>query len=77
MQLQDLIKPINDMTDEELQEHLRNIRHNRSVIRPAAKKKVAAAKNKKSKATVNKIEKMLAGMTSSQREEFLKNLGAN
>ncbi len=79
MQLSDLVKPIDQMTDEELRERLRDIRHNRTVIRPASKKiKVKAAK-KKEKVVVSKaakkVDNILSGLTPEQIKQLLLDLG--
>lgn len=74
MQLKDITKPISEMSVEELQERLRQIRHNRTVIRPAAAKHVERAEKKTSRKNVSAVEKLLDKMSPSEREEFLKQL---
>lgn len=72
MQLKDLVKPISEMSDDELMERLRTIRHNRVTVRPAAK---AHAKREASKGAVTrmkKVDKLLEGLS---REEIIKLLG--
>lgn len=80
MQLHDIIKPIEQQTDEELLERLRAIRHTRSVIRPAAAQRTKKAAIKKargeSKKAATKIDKLLDGLTPEQVQELLKQLGA-
>lgn len=72
MQLKDLIKPIDQMTDDELMERLRTIRHNRTSSRPAAKAHAKRAAKKGSQGRVAKVEALLEGLS---REELLKLLG--
>lgn len=72
MQLKDLVKPISDMTDEELQERLRVIRHNRTTARPAAKAHAKRAVKKGAQTRINKVDKMLEGLS---REQILQLLG--
>lgn len=75
MQLQDLVKPIEEMTDEELRARLREIRHNREVVRPAAKKHVERAKKKGSVTRINKAADLFAGMSEEEKAELIKVLG--
>ena len=46
MRIEDLFTPIDSMTDEELKERVRQLRHNREVARPVAKKAAAKAEKK-------------------------------
>lgn len=78
MKLADLQKPMEDMSDEELLERLREIRHNRFVERPAAKKheeqeaeKAARPARTRAKSAV---EKLVANLTPEQREALMKQL---
>jgi len=67
MKLSDLTRDIRKMSDAELREHVRAIRHSKYVERPAA----AARKQKVVKRAGNKAETkirdMLAGMTDAER----------
>lgn len=73
MQLQDLFKRMEDMTDEELQERLRQVRHNRKTVRPAAKAHAKRSANKETRADVSKAEQMIKklGLTPEQILELL------
>ncbi len=75
MQLKDLVTPIRDLTDEELKEKLRSIRHNRTVVRPAAAKKTERAGKKESRAKVSAVDKLLDGLSPEQKAELIKQLG--
>lgn len=75
MQLKDLVTPIRDMTDEELREKLRSIRHNRTVVRPAAAKKTERTEKKESRAKVSAVDKLLDGLSPEQKAELIKQLG--
>ncbi len=77
MQLNDLVKPIEQMTDEELLERLRVIRNNRNTVRPAAKAHAKRAAKKGAQTRMSKVEKMLAGMSEADRQAILAELGAN
>lgn len=67
MQLLDLIKPLDQFTDDELRERLRVIRNNRTVTRPAAKAHAKKAAKKTSRAKVSKNEKLIEGLTEEQK----------
>lgn len=78
MKLSDLVKPIGEQSEEELIERLRQIRHNRFVERPAAKKKAAkeaASKTPRAKAAPS-VEKMLAGLSDAERDALIAKLTA-
>lgn len=72
MQLKDLTKPIDQMTDEELMERLRVMRHNRTTVRPAAKAHAKRAAKKGAQTRINKVDKLLEGLS---REQVLALLG--
>jgi hypothetical protein len=71
MQLTDLVKPLEDFTDEELIERLRTIRNNRNTIRPAAQKHAKKKEKKGSQGRVSKVESLLEGLTPAQIKELL------
>lgn len=75
MQLSDLVKPIEDMSDEELKKRLFDIRHRRETERPVAKAKAKKAATKKSNKKVSEAEKMLADLTPDEIMELMKELG--
>lgn len=75
MQLTDLIKPMDQMTDEELMERLRQIRHNRTTARPAAKAHAKRAAKKGAQGRMSKVESLLDGLTDEQRAELIRELG--
>lgn len=74
MKFKDLIKPIDDQTEDELRERLREIRFNRERARPVAKKKAEKAEKKESRQRTNKLDKMIANLSPAQLEEMLKKL---
>ncbi len=74
MQLHDLVKDISKMSDEELLEHVRAMRHNKYVARPAAAKRRADANKKTTRKTTSAIDKAVAKMTAEQRAELIKQL---
>lgn len=67
MQLLNLIKPLDEMTDDELRARLQTIRNNRVTTRPAAKAHAKKAAKKTSRAKVTKNEKLIEGLTEQQK----------
>lgn len=78
MKLKDLVKPLDEMSDEELHERLRNIKHNRSVERPAVKKRAADEKVKEEgrarRVAKSKVDKIVDKMSDDQRADLIKQL---
>jgi len=74
MQLKDLVKPLDQMSNDELMERLRTVRHSRETIRPAARKHVERAEIKATRVKMGAMDKMLEGMSDSEREELLNQL---
>lgn len=68
MQLEDLHKPLDQLSDEELMERLRASRHNRRTARPAAKAHAKRADNKATNAKVAKTEDLLKNSGLSREE---------
>lgn len=75
MQLTDLVKPIESMTDDELLERLRAIRNNRITVRPAAKAHAKRAAKKGQQGRMSAVEKLLAGMSPEDRAAIMAELG--
>lgn len=74
MQLKDLVKPIDQQTDEELLERLRIVRHNREVIRPAAAKRAERSSTKAARKQAASTDKLLEELTDAEREQLLAKL---
>lgn len=75
MQLSDLIKPISKMSDEELAEHLRGIRHRRETARPVAKAKAERAEKKETRVATKKVDSLIKGMSAEDRAKLIAALG--
>jgi len=75
MQLTDLIKPLDQLTDEELLARLNEVRHRRTVERPAAARRVAQVEKKETRVKVNAMDKLIADLSTEEREALLKQLG--
>lgn len=74
MQLKNLIQPLDKMSDEELQERIREIRHNRTTIRPAAKARESKTAKKGNVTRISKAESILATMTLEERKMMIEQL---
>ncbi len=74
MQIHDLVKTLDQMSDDELLAHIRAIRHRREVIRPAAKARVERVEKKTSRARVGKTADLLANLSEADRAELIKML---
>ena len=78
MQLLNLTKPLEQMTEDELLEHVRKMRHNRTIARPAAKKHAERSQirteRKASKKRTSSMDGLLAKLTEAEREALMKQL---
>lgn len=74
MRLENLIKPITQMTDEELLEHLRQIKQRRTVERPAHRAHVERAEKKTARAKGKKIDTVLGTLTEEERLRLIEQL---
>jgi len=74
MQIQQLIKPIDQCSNEELMERLRGVRHNREVNRPVAKAKAAKVEKKASRTKMSAMDKLLDGMSDEEKLKLLAQL---
>lgn len=73
-QLIDLVRPISKMTDEELMDRLREMRHKREVVRPASRKHVERAETKVVRKKVSGVEKLVAGLSPAEKAALLRQL---
>lgn len=74
MQLDGLVKPIDNMSDEELRERLYALRHRRETEKPKQRKIVEKAAKKETRKKVSAAEKLLEGLTPEQLDILLKGL---
>jgi len=74
MRLTDLVKPIDQCTEEELLERLRYVRHNREIARPVAAKVAERAERKSSGKRMSTLEKLVEGMSESDRAKLIESL---
>lgn len=74
MQLHDLVTPLEDLSDEELLEKLRQARHNRTVVRPAAAKRVERAETKTKRARATKVDKLTGSLSAAEKAALIEQL---
>lgn len=75
MQLNDLVgKSLEEMSDEELLEKLRQTRHNRNNQRPKVTKKAATSQAKARHKRVSAVQGMLAGLSEEERTQLIQQL---
>lgn len=75
MQINQLIKPIDEMSDEELRDRIRELRHRRETVRPAAKARVERAVKKQSIKKQTQTEQLLASLSPEQLAALISSLG--
>jgi hypothetical protein len=74
MQLSNLVKPIDQCTNDELLERLRAVRHNREVARPVAAAKAAKVEKKSSVKKMSALEKLVDSMSDADRLKLIESL---
>lgn len=74
MQFKDLVKDVSKMTDAELMEHVRGIRHNKYVARPAAARRRSDERKKVVKSTTSKVDKIVGKLSAEERAKLLAQL---
>ena len=74
MDLSNLVKPIELMTDDELTERLRELRHRREVVRPAATAHKQKAAKKGMQTRISSAEKLLANLSEEDRAAIIASL---
>ena len=71
MQTSDLVKTLDNMTDEELLEHVRGMRHRREVIRPARAARVERAEKKVTRTKTKKLDATLDALSEDERLKLI------
>ena len=71
MKLSDIVKHVSSMTEEELHEHVRSIRHNREVARLGKQAHTKRAAAKTSRKTAADINSKLESMSPEDRQALL------
>lgn len=67
MQLNDLIKPLDSMSDDELREHLRNIRHNRTKAKPATVNREKREAKKGGQSRIGKVDDLFGNLSEADK----------
>lgn len=75
MRLEDLVKPIEECSDDELRERLSQIRVRQTAERPKATKVAEKAAKKSTRKKVKPINDLLSQLTPEQIEALLKDRG--
>lgn len=71
MQIYDLVRTLDKMSEEELLEHVRAMRHRRETIRPAAAKRVERAEKKTVQARSKKTADLVSAMSEEERLKLI------
>jgi hypothetical protein len=74
MQLKDLVKPIEKMSDDELLEYLREVKQRRTVERPAHRAHVERAEKKTARGKAKKVTNIFEGMSAEERQRLIEQL---
>lgn len=74
MKLDGLVKTVDEMSDEELLERLRTIRHSRDIVRPAQRQRAEKVEKKASRAKVSAVDKLLEKLSPGEREALIAQL---
>lgn len=69
--LADLTKNMSDMTQEQLVEHVKSIRHNKYVAKPAVKKRIADVEKKEKNTAIRGTNKALDKMSAADKQLLL------
>lgn len=72
--LKDLTRNVSNMSEEELLEHVKQVRHNKYVAKPAVAKRVADVEKKEKNTQVRGVNKIIDSMTPEQKLALLKQL---
>ena len=74
MQLEDIVKPLDKMSDDELLEHLRSVRHRRDTVRTASATRAGNAKGKAASKKLTGLANILNGMSDEDRNLLIQQL---
>ena len=74
MRLSNLVPDVSNMSDDELREHVRGIRHNKFIVKPAAQKHKEKPQKQERKSARLNINKMLSGLSKEQIAALIQQL---
>ena len=72
MKLSDLVKNMSNMSEEQLREHVRQMRHTKIVAKPAKAKHVEDAVKKETRKKTSAVDKLLKDMSPADKAALLK-----
>ncbi len=75
MKLSDLLKNMSNMTEDQLREHVRSMRHTKNVAKPAKAKHEADVVKKETRKKTSAVDKLLKDMSDADKAALLKLLG--
>lgn len=76
VQIQDLVKTIDTMSDDELLQRVREMRHRREILRPAAKARTERVEKKASRTRMKKTTDLLDDLSEADRLKLIEMLTA-
>lgn len=71
MRIADLTKNVSNMSEEQLLEHVRHVRHNKYVAKPAVAKRVADGEKKEKNTAIRGVNKAIDAMSDAQKQQLL------
>lgn len=74
MHLSDLVKPLEQLSDDELLTRLQAVRHNRENVRPVARRKAEKVEAKAARSRVSSITKTLSNLSDEERSALIAQL---
>jgi hypothetical protein len=74
MKLSALLNRISEMSEDELRQHVQDVRHRREIIRPAKQKHIEREERSDSRRVVSKLEKLAGEMSEEERAKLIAQL---
>lgn len=74
MQMKDLITPISDMSEEQLRERLREIRHNRTKVKPATANRTKREAKVGGQGRITKATDLFGGLSPEDKARLIEQL---
>lgn len=77
MKLDNVTKDLRNMSDQELREHVKHVRHNKYVARPAKAKHAADITKVEKRQAGSKINKVIDAMSDNEKQQLILLLGGS
>ena len=74
MQTKNIVKRLDEMTDDELLDKLRTVRSNREVVRAASKKRIERADTKEARKVSKKMSTLFGSLSDEERQKLIEQL---